>query len=86
MIKLNVNKKIGKEEIDILNEFLKKSNNDLERKLDIYWAEGYLCAIISSPNVIMPSEWQDDLIDPEYTFENETHYLCFSIIISIQIL
>jgi uncharacterized protein len=43
-------------EIEKLNVFL-LSDGGLENAMDVSTLDGFLCAVLSGPNVIMPSEW-----------------------------
>ena len=44
------------QEIEELDAFL-LSDDDLENAMDVSSLDGFLCAVLSGPNVIMPSEW-----------------------------
>src|SRR5713226_2028261 len=43
-------------EIEQLDAFL-LSDGGLENAMDVSTLDGFLCAVLSGPNVIMPSEW-----------------------------
>ena len=43
-------------EIEQLDAFL-LSDDGLENAMDVSSLDGFLCAVLSGPNVIMPSEW-----------------------------
>jgi hypothetical protein len=43
-------------EIEKLDAFL-LSDGGLENAMDVSTLDGFLCAVLSGPNVIMPSEW-----------------------------
>jgi hypothetical protein len=43
-------------EIEKLNAFL-LSDGGLENAMDVSTLDGFLCAVLSGPNVIIPSEW-----------------------------
>jgi uncharacterized protein len=43
-------------EIEELNAFL-LAEDGLENPMDFYTFDGFICAVLSGPNVIMPSEW-----------------------------
>ena len=51
-------------EIDKLDAFL-LSDGGLERAMDVSTLDGFLCAVLSGPNVIMPSEWMRWVWDME---------------------
>ena len=44
------------QEIEELDAFL-LSDDGLEKTMDVSGLDGFLCAVLSGPNVIMPSEW-----------------------------
>src|SRR3977135_3391496 len=44
------------QEIEELDAFL-LSDDGLENAMDVSGLDGFLCAVLSGPNVIMPSEW-----------------------------
>ena len=44
------------QEIEELDAFL-LSDDGLENAMDVSSLDGFLCAVLSGPNVIMPSEW-----------------------------
>src|ERR1700681_4361727 len=44
------------QEIEELDAFL-LSDDGLENAMDASGLDGFLCAVLSGPNVIMPSEW-----------------------------
>jgi uncharacterized protein len=43
-------------EIEELNAFL-LAEDGLENPMDFYTFDGFICAVLSGPNAIMPSEW-----------------------------
>jgi uncharacterized protein len=51
-------------EIDKLDAFL-LSDGGLERAMDVSTLDGFLCAVLSGPNVIIPSEWMRWVWDME---------------------
>jgi uncharacterized protein len=51
-------------EIDKLDAFM-LSDGGLERAMDVSTLDGFLCAVLSGPNVIMPSEWMRWVWDME---------------------
>src|ERR1700694_3496981 len=61
------------QEIEELDAFL-LSDDGLENAMDVSGLDGFLCAVLSGPNVIMPSEWMRGVWDstegkqsPEFT-------------------
>jgi len=44
------------QEIEELDAFL-LSDDGLENAMDVSGLDGFLCAVLSGPNVIMPLEW-----------------------------
>jgi uncharacterized protein len=63
------------QEIEELDAFL-LSDDGLENAMDVSGLDGFLCAVLSGPNVIMPSEWMRWVWDstegkqsPEFTSE-----------------
>src|SRR5664279_2553665 len=64
-------------EIDELDTFL-LSDDGLENAMDVSSLDGFLCAVLSGPNVIMPSKWIPWVWDsteanqsPEFTSEKQ---------------
>lgn len=62
-------------EIEQLDKFL-SADDDLEAPMDVSTLDGYLCAVLSGPNLIMPSEWMRWVWDMDYgeqapTFRND---------------
>ena len=64
-------------EIEQLDAFL-LSDDGLENAMDVSSLDGFLCAVLSGPNVIMPSEWMRWVWDstegkqsPEFTSEKQ---------------
>src|SRR5665811_2324640 len=60
-------------EIEKLDAFL-LSDGGLENAMDVSTLDGFLCAVLARPNVIMPSEWMrwvrdsaDGKQSPEFT-------------------
>jgi len=51
-------------EIEKLDAFL-LSDGGLENAMDVSTLDGFLCAVLSGPNVIMPSEWMRCVWDME---------------------
>jgi uncharacterized protein len=51
-------------EIEKLDTFL-HSDGGLENAMDVSTLDGFLCAVLSGPNVIMPSEWMRWVWDKE---------------------
>src|SRR5258707_4208711 len=54
------------------------SDDGLENAMDVSGLDGFLCAVLSGPNVIMPSEWMRWVWDstegkqsPEFTSEKQ---------------
>ena len=65
------------QEIEELDAFL-LSDDDLENAMDVSSLDGFLCAALSGPNVIMPSEWMRWVWDnkegkqsPKFTSEKQ---------------
>src|SRR6202048_5186807 len=65
------------QEIEELDAFL-LSDDGLENAMDVSGLDGFLCAVLSGPNVIMPSEWMRWVWDstegkqsPEFTSEKQ---------------
>ena len=65
------------QEIEELNGFL-LSDDGLENAMDVSAFDGFICAVLSGPNVIMPSEWMrwvwdttDGEQSPEFTSEKQ---------------
>src|SRR5258705_9931327 len=65
------------QEIEELDAFL-LSDDDLENAMDVSSLDGFLCASLSGPNVIMPSEWMRWVWDnkegkqsPKFTSEKQ---------------
>jgi uncharacterized protein len=65
------------QEIEELDAFL-LSDDDRENAMDVSGVDGFLCAVLSGPNVIMPSEWMRWVWDsaegkqsPEFTSEKQ---------------
>src|SRR5260370_29234204 len=65
-------------EIEELNAFL-LAENGLENPMDFYTFDGFICAVLSGPNTIMPSEWLRWVWDegegeqaPEFRSEKQT--------------
>src|SRR5258708_38177076 len=52
------------QEIEKLDAFL-LSDGGLENAMDVSILDGFLCAVLSGPNVIMPSEWMRWVWDME---------------------
>ncbi len=52
------------QEIEELDAFL-LADNGLENAMDVSALDGFLCAVLSGPNVIMPSEWMRWVWDME---------------------
>src|SRR6266851_2326879 len=64
-------------EIEELNAFL-LAGEGLEHPMDFYTFDGFICAVLSGPNTIMPSEWLRWVWDqeqgeqpPEFTGEKQ---------------
>jgi uncharacterized protein len=64
-------------EIEELDAFL-LADDDLENAMDVSTFDGFLCAALSGPNVIVPSEWMRWVWDkeegaqaPEFTSEKQ---------------
>ncbi len=57
-------------EISMLNNFLKNASIDTSFTKDICWFDGYLCAINNSVELIAPSEWINEIINENFTFES----------------
>jgi uncharacterized protein len=64
-------------EIEELDAFL-LSDDGLENAMDVSSLDGFLCAVLSGPNVIMPSKWIPWVWDsaeanqsPEFTSEKQ---------------
>src|SRR5450631_2104766 len=64
-------------EIEELDTFL-LSDDGLENAMDVSGLDGFLCAVLSGPNVIMPSKWIPWVWDsteanqsPEFTSEKQ---------------
>ena len=49
-------KPLSAKEIEQLNRFL-LADDDLEATMDVSTLDGFLCAVLSGPMLIMPSEW-----------------------------
>lgn len=45
-----------------LDEFLQKNSGKKKKERNLFWMDGYLAAICSSPRVVMPSEWQPNIM------------------------
>src|SRR5712664_3847815 len=65
------------QEIEELDAFL-LSDDGRENAMDVSGVDGFLCAVLSGPNVIMPSEWMrlvwdsaEDKQSPEFTSEKQ---------------
>src|ERR1700685_4594478 len=65
------------QEIEELDAFL-LSDDGLENAMDVSGLDGFLCAVLSGPNVIMPSEWMRWVWDstegkqsPKFTSEKQ---------------
>ena len=65
------------QEIEELDAFL-LSDDGRENAMDVSGVDGFLCAVLSGPNVIMPSEWMRWVWDsaegkqsPEFTSEKQ---------------
>src|ERR1700693_5820085 len=65
------------QEIEELDAFL-LSDDALENAMDVSGLDGFLCAVLSGPNVIMPSEWMRWVWDstegkqsPKFTSEKQ---------------
>ena len=65
------------QEIEELDGFL-LSDGGRENAMDVSGVDGFLCAVLSGPNVIMPSEWMRWVWDsaegkqsPEFTSEKQ---------------
>ena len=68
-------KPLSEREIGQLEKFL-LDNDELDAPMDISTLDGYLCAVLSGPNMIMPSQWMRWVWDMENgeqppTFRNE---------------
>jgi uncharacterized protein len=68
-------KPLSEREIRQLEKFL-MDRDDLDAPMDISTLDGYLCAVLSGPNVIMPSQWMRWVWDMEHgeqspAFRNE---------------
>ena len=64
-------------EIEELNGFL-LADDGLDNAMDVSTFDGFICAVLSGPNVIMPSEWMRWVWDqkdgeqaPEFTTEKQ---------------
>ena len=64
-------------EIEELNGFL-LADEGLDNAMDVSTFDGFICAVLSGPNVIMPSEWMRWVWDqkdgeqaPEFTTEKQ---------------
>jgi len=51
-------------EIEKLDAFL-LSGGGLENAMDVFTFDGFLCAVLSGPKVVMPSEWMRWVWDKE---------------------
>ena len=49
-------KPLSAREIEQLDKFL-LADDDLEATMDVSTLDGFLCAVLSGPKLIMPSEW-----------------------------
>ena len=49
-------KPLSAKEIEQLDRFL-LADDDLEATMDVSTLDGFLCAVLSGPMLIMPSEW-----------------------------
>src|ERR1700680_862788 len=68
-------------EIEELDTFL-LSDDGLENAMDVSSLDGFLCAVLSGPNVIMPSKWIPWVWDstegnqsPEFTSEKQAQHI-----------
>ena len=52
------------QKIEQLGQFL-MANDDLEATMDVSTLDGFLCAVLSGPKLIMPSEWMRWVWDME---------------------
>jgi uncharacterized protein len=52
-------------EIEELNTFL-LSEDDLDHPMDFYTLDGFICAVLSGPNITLPSEWLRWVWDEEH--------------------
>jgi uncharacterized protein len=57
-------KPLSAKEIEQLDRFL-LSDDDLEAAMDVSTLDGFLCAVLSGPSLIMPSEWMRWVWDKE---------------------
>jgi len=65
-------KKLDKHIIDNFIEDKITGEKELEINKDIYWVEGYMCAIWSSPNIIKMDNWLPP-INGDCVFQSEKH-------------
>jgi hypothetical protein len=70
-------KPLSAKEIEQLDRFL-LADDDLEATMDVSTLDGFLCAVLSGPMLIMPSEWMRWVWDmeaseqaPEFTSEKQ---------------
>ena len=68
---------INRSEIEELNGFL-LANDGLDNAMDVSTFDGFICAVLSGPNLIMPSEWmrwvwdqEDGEQSPEFASEKQ---------------
>lgn len=76
-MKHNLNQPLNTDEIEKLSYFLLSEHGDAD-PMSITRAHGFLTAVISAPNLIMPSQWQPVLLGGYPEFESEEQ--AFSII------
>lgn len=65
----NLNQELSNHELSMLNDFLRKATKDAKFNPDIFWLDGYLCAIISSVQIIPTSKWLEKIKDKNFKFE-----------------
>src|SRR4249920_3793988 len=72
---------LSNEEIEELNAFL-LADDGLEDPMDFFTFDGFICAVLSAPNTILPSEWLQWVWDqkegeqpPEFTSEKHAKHI-----------
>jgi len=71
-MQIKLNKKFTSGDLKELNAFLISVNAGFTtEKMDLYWAEGFLCAICSAPVLLLPSQWQRLLFPEDFEFKTE---------------
>ncbi len=79
-MRLSPEQPLSDREIEQLEQFLLDDDN-LDAPMDVSTLDGYLCAVLSGPKLIMPSEWMRWVWDMEKgerapTFRNEKQAQC----------